>query len=105
MAGGVCGGIARYLDVDPVLLRVAAVALMLSGGLGVLAYLIAWAVIPEAETGEPEHPVAPSGRATVTTTVGIALVLLGTVLLVRQWYPWVGSDLLWPLVSWWPSAC
>jgi phage shock protein C len=44
--GGVCGGLGRYLQIDPVLLRIAAVALALSGGLGVLAYIIAWIVIP-----------------------------------------------------------
>jgi phage shock protein C len=98
MLGGVCGDIGRYLDVDPVLLRVAAVALALSGGLGVLAYLVAWAVIPEAAEGEPERPVAPAGRAAVATVVGAGLVFLGTVLLVRQWYPWFGADLFWPLI-------
>jgi len=32
--GGVCGGLGRNFGVDPVLLRIAAVALALSGGLG-----------------------------------------------------------------------
>ena len=46
MIGGVCGGLGRYLNVDPVLLRIAAVALALAGGVGVLAYLVAWVLIP-----------------------------------------------------------
>jgi phage shock protein C len=33
---GVCGGLGRYLQVDPVLLRIALVILTVSGGLGVL---------------------------------------------------------------------
>ena len=46
--GGVCGGIAEYLDVDPVVVRLIwAVATLISMGLGILAYLIAWVVIPE----------------------------------------------------------
>ena len=55
---GVCGGIARYLGVDPVLVRVAWVVLTVVPGailLGVLAYLVAWLIMPEAEPGlEPE---------------------------------------------------
>lgn len=96
--GGVCGGIGRYLDVDPVLLRVAAVALALSGGVGVLAYLIAWVVLPEADTEEPERTASPAGRHAVAIAVGAGLVGLGVLLLVRQWMPWFGTELFWPLV-------
>jgi phage shock protein C len=44
--GGVCGGIAEYLDFDPSLVRIGALLLLLVGGTGFLAYLVAWAVIP-----------------------------------------------------------
>jgi phage shock protein C len=43
---GVCGGIGAYFRIDPVFVRVAWVVLALSGGLGILAYLISWLVIP-----------------------------------------------------------
>jgi phage shock protein C len=46
MIGGVCGGLAEYFTVDPALVRLAAVALMLCFGTGVLAYLVAWVVVP-----------------------------------------------------------
>lgn len=45
--GGVCGGIGEYFDVDPVLIRLAWILFSFMGGSGVLAYLIAWLVIPE----------------------------------------------------------
>ena len=46
--GGVCGGIAAYLHVDPVVVRLTwAIVTLISMGLGILAYLIAWAIIPE----------------------------------------------------------
>ncbi len=51
---GVCGGIARYLDTDPVFIRVAWVILSIVPGtilLGVLAYVVAWIIVPEAEPG------------------------------------------------------
>jgi phage shock protein C len=46
MIGGVCGGLAEYFTVDPTLVRLAAVALLLCFGTGVLAYLVAWVVVP-----------------------------------------------------------
>lgn len=46
MIGGVCGGIAKYFDLDPVLIRVIAVVLLFISGAGLLAYLILWIIIP-----------------------------------------------------------
>jgi len=45
---GVCGGIAEYFGVDPVLIRLLWIFFTLAGGGGVLAYFIAWLVVPEA---------------------------------------------------------
>lgn len=44
--GGVCGGLAEYLGLDPSLVRIAAILLMFVGGTGFLAYLVAWIVVP-----------------------------------------------------------
>ena len=44
---GVCGGLGEYFEVDPNVIRVLAAALTLAGGSGVLAYIIAWIVVPE----------------------------------------------------------
>ena len=56
MLGGVCAGIARSAGLDPLLLRIAVVAVtVLTGGAGVPAYLAAWVLIPreplDADTG------------------------------------------------------
>ena len=51
LLAGVCGGIAEYLKVDPVLIRLVWVALILTGGIGIPLYLIAWIVIPR----NPKH--------------------------------------------------
>lgn len=49
--GGVCGGLAKYTDSDPVIWRIAALILALPGGPSILIYLICWLVIPlEPET-------------------------------------------------------
>lgn len=44
--GGVCGGIAEYLGIDPVLIRLIWVIITLAWGIGILAYIIAWIIIP-----------------------------------------------------------
>ncbi len=46
MLGGVCGGIGEYFDVDPTIIRLMAVVVALSGA-GILAYIIAWIIIPD----------------------------------------------------------
>ena len=45
--GGVCGGLGNYLNVDPVLVRVVWAILFFAAGIGLLAYILAWIIIPE----------------------------------------------------------
>jgi len=48
MVAGICAGIAEYFSVDVTLVRViVAVIAVITGGAGGLAYLVAWAIIPE----------------------------------------------------------
>jgi phage shock protein C len=47
MIAGVCTGIARYFNVDPVVVRLAFIVLLFAGGSGLLIYLAAWLVMPE----------------------------------------------------------
>ena len=87
--GGVAGGLAHYLDVDPVIIRLVFIILAVFGGGGVLAYVIAWIVIPEAPADGP--PPAPRAGANTPVLVGLVLVALGGLLL---------ADQLVPLFSW-----
>jgi phage shock protein PspC (stress-responsive transcriptional regulator) len=45
--GGVCSGIAHRLGVDPVIVRIALIVLTFMGGIGLPAYLVAWALLPD----------------------------------------------------------
>ena len=48
MVAGVCAGLAEYFGMDVTLVRViVTVIAVITGGAGVLAYLVAWAIIPE----------------------------------------------------------
>jgi len=51
MIAGVCGGLAEYFNIDPVIIRIIGIVLLLPGGLpGVVPYVILWIIVPE----EPE---------------------------------------------------
>ncbi len=47
MIAGVCGGLGEYFDIDPTFIRLLWVLFILAGGSGILAYIIAWIVIPQ----------------------------------------------------------
>ena len=76
---GVAGGLARHLDIDPVILRVAFVVLAFFGGAGLILYGACWLLVPEEG-----HDSAPLGlddrsRSIALILVGVlaALALLG----------------------------
>jgi phage shock protein PspC (stress-responsive transcriptional regulator) len=54
MVAGVCGGLADYFNIDSSLIRIIFVLLALSGGSGVLIYLILWLVVPKEVGVEKE---------------------------------------------------
>jgi phage shock protein C len=63
---GVCAGLARYFDVDPVLVRLVFLVLAFSTGIGFIAYIVAWIVMPK-DTSWLRLPAAgPGYGATVT---------------------------------------
>jgi len=49
--GGVCGGLAEYFNIDPVIVRLIWILTCLVYGAGILLYIIAWIVIPR----NPKH--------------------------------------------------
>ena len=49
VVAGVCGGVGEYFNIDPVIIRIIMLLLVLGAGTGVVAYLIAWLVIPEED--------------------------------------------------------
>lgn len=53
---GVCGGVARYLDLDPTLVRVLTVLITLFTGAPVIVYLVAVFVMPEERQVPPAYP-------------------------------------------------
>lgn len=51
MIGGVCAGLAEYLDLDPTSVRIVWVLMVFFAGFGGLLYVILWLVMPKQQIG------------------------------------------------------
>lgn len=61
LLGGVCAGLASYLELDVTLMRLIWVLLTLTaGGAGLVAYLAFWLVVPEEPGPASSRPAAAS---------------------------------------------
>ena len=90
---GVCGGVGEYLEVDPVLIRLVWGVLFLFGGIGLLAYLVAWMIIPSTDlfigsSAKPSEEKSSEIRTNygVQIVIGLFLILMGFTLLMRDWW-------------------
>lgn len=67
--GGVCGGFGEYFNIDPTLVRLAFVGLCIVAGGGLLAYIIALIIIPDAPAGyDPTAQSAAKSNPNPTAT-------------------------------------
>lgn len=73
--GGVAGGVARRLGVDPVLVRCVWIVLCVFTGLGLLLYGLGWALLPEEEDGRIHAQQALTGDL----TAGLAGSVIATI--------------------------
>lgn len=122
---GVAAGVANYLNADPALIRIAwAILVPLTGGAALLAYIVAWVVVPEAParsalvdatavdesraasfaTETAEEPIPEESGARTSDgggsglVVGLILVGIGVWFLVREYLPELDWGLIWPIV-------
>ncbi|HEY4376459.1 MAG TPA: PspC domain-containing protein [Acidimicrobiales bacterium] len=105
-AGGVAAGVATYLDIDPTLVRAGfVVAGLLAGTATVIAYLLAWVLLPEEGADETLIEAKVRERGLLPTmAIGVGALLLTLIVMsntpFRWWSPLggAGSDLLGPLI-------
>jgi phage shock protein C len=83
MIAGICGGLAEYLNLDPVLIRIGWVALTFLGGSGLLIYIIGIIIIPEntSQIIDSEHQPVKNDHGLFW---GSLLILVGVSLLLKQ---------------------
>jgi len=121
--GGVAGGIGRYLNVDPVLIRLFWILFFFAGGSGLVAYILAWIIVPEepigsgqvstydagppSDTGnsdlQPDRPrdekeITPELKLKRQRVAGVVLMVIGAVFLLDRIQPYMRLGILWPIV-------
>jgi phage shock protein C len=117
---GVAGGLAEYFQIDASLIRLIWICAIFCWGGGLLAYLLAWLIIPErkhhSDTAAPFQSAATSSEdqaktssddsAAATTAkpeftgspmVGLILIAIGLFLLLKRILPWHWFQYGWPL--------
>ncbi len=88
--GGVAGGLGRRTGIEPDLIRAGFVVLTFAGGVGAVAYALAWMLSREAEP----HEVSPMETHQQIAT---AVLFAGTVLLLRSLGLWFGDRVVYPV--------
>ncbi|MFI1103188.1 PspC domain-containing protein [Streptomyces melanogenes] len=75
--GGVCGGLGRYCDIDPVIFRIAFGVLTVISGLGLVFYGFAWLLLPLDDEDENEARRLLSGRVEGPALAAVLMALAG----------------------------
>ncbi len=122
--GGVCGGIAEYFKIDPIIIRLIFLLLFFAQGAGILAYIIAWIIIPEKPPEESEFSrdspesddaedeyieidLEEEGRESSWPRkdncksqryLGVILIIAGALFLLDIWIPRLYFRTFWPLL-------
>ncbi|MDP2362701.1 MAG: PspC domain-containing protein [Ignavibacteria bacterium] len=124
MLAGVCGGLAEYFSIDPVIVRLIFVLAVIFGGSGILAYIILWIIIPEKpfiitpfNTAQPKDESTSSSDEKKSENsqfnmnvvyekpqnnrsiyAGAFLILLGGIFLLDNFVPHFHFGDFWPLI-------
>jgi phage shock protein C len=125
MLAGVCGGLAEYFAIDPVIVRLIFVLAVIFGGSGILAYIILWIIIPQkpyiitpfntnppsgdssssteekkSETSNPDMNYVNINKTQSNRSIyaGAFLILLGGIFLLDNFVPHFHFGDFWPLI-------
>lgn len=117
--GGVAGGIAKSLNLDPVIPRLIFVILALAGGGGLLIYIILWIAVPQEdyvynafqnqgnppetqEQADQQQEIPPFAyekpRYTGNLLAGVILIAIGLIFLIQKFVDWIDLSHLWPIL-------
>jgi phage shock protein PspC (stress-responsive transcriptional regulator) len=79
---GVCGGVAEYLNIDPLVVRLVWFVSIFINGIGLFAYIAAWIIVPE----NPQPAAAPPQTKSTSSRYiwGTILIVLGVIFLAEE---------------------
>ncbi|MBN1449328.1 MAG: PspC domain-containing protein [Bacteroidetes bacterium] len=113
MIGGVCTGLGAYFSIDPVLIRLVFVILAFQQGVGILAYIILWIVVPVHPEAVGAVTDSPGDAPTDTVSSanadqdshggrgsligGAVLIVIGALFLLDNFLPGFDFSDFWPL--------
>lgn len=111
---GVCGGLGDYFDVDPTWIRILCVLSIFANGIGLIAYVVWWIVVPQqplpayvATNAEGADSGPPPSQANLAAAKekqgagfwpGIVLISLGLIFLFNRLFFWVDFAHVWPIL-------
>ena len=104
VVAGVAGGIARYLGIETIFVRLFFILLAISDGIGLALYILLAILMPEApeSADEPLLEGEIEDHPANSTIIEAGLVLLGLYFLIRTlgvtFLPWFSLGQLWPLL-------
>jgi phage shock protein C len=121
MLGGVCAGLASYLNINSVWVRLFFVLLALGDGIGILFYMILWVILPNddgqsvtadfksadmshrlEELGNEIGEAASHPHPNTVKFIGFGLVVVGIFYLLKNlnfvWLQWINRGVLLPVL-------
>lgn len=114
MIAGVAGGLGEYFAIDPVIVRIAFVAAVFISGIGIIAYILLWIIVPERDRviisgTEPQFNTSEAGINAAPGNVeetkrnrgniaGMFLIFMGLLFLADNFIPHFSFDRLWPVL-------
>lgn len=120
---GVCGGIANYFDIDPIIVRILFLLITFSGGAGLLIYVILWVIMPEPGDEKLSNEEAAkknseqlekkfeevveqidtkNGKNIAQAVFGILILLFGIYLLLNNFGLGHYLSIFWEFGKFWP---
>ncbi|MGW1775285.1 PspC domain-containing protein [Streptomyces sp. NPDC002104] len=81
---GVCGGLGRYFDLDPVIFRIVLGVLAVTGGVGLIFYGFAWLLLPQEGEEDSEAKKLLTGRVEGSTLAAVFAALVGCALFLSM---------------------
>ncbi len=104
---GVCGGIAEYFKIDPLIIRLLFVFIFFLNGAGIIAYIIGWIIIPEKpyDHFDNENEIKDDYEKESFTLdrtnqrfIGIILIIIGAFIIFSRVIPLIVWRNFWAII-------